>query len=116
VDIWGWLLPHGVTELSAVILCGAAGFQLAHGLVFPGARPRLDSLRERGRDAATIVVCAVLMLFVAGLIEGIFRQVVTDLTVRYAVVAATAAWWIYYFGFVGRRRDALAREAGAAAR
>ena len=40
VDIWGWLLPHGVTELLAVVLCGAAGFLLAHGLVFPGARPR----------------------------------------------------------------------------
>lgn len=104
VDIWGWLLPHGVTELLAVILCGAAGFLLAHGLVFPGTKPRLDSLRERGRDAATIVVCAVMMLFVAGLIEGIFRQVVTNVAVRYTVAASTAAWWIYYFGFVGRRR------------
>ena len=105
VDLWGWLLPHGVTELSAVLLCGAAGFLLAHGLVFPGARPRLDSLRERGREAASIVVCAVLMLFAAGLIEGIFRQLVTSIPVRYAVASATAAWWIFYFGFVGRRRE-----------
>ncbi|HWU90061.1 MAG TPA: stage II sporulation protein M [Kofleriaceae bacterium] len=110
VDVWGWLLPHGVTELLAVLLCGAAGFLLAHGLVFPGAQPRIDSLRERGREAATIVVCAVLMLFAAGLIEGIFRQVVTSIAVRYAVATLTAAWWIYYFGFVGRRRDALERE------
>jgi uncharacterized membrane protein SpoIIM required for sporulation len=110
VDIWGWLLPHGVTELLAVILCGAAGFLLAHGLVFPGAQTRIDSLRERGRDAATIVVCSVLMLFVAGLIEGIFRQVVTDVAVRYCVATLTCAWWIFYFGFVGRRRDTFERE------
>ena len=110
-DLWGWLLPHGVTELSAVILCGAAGFLLAHGLVFPGARPRLDSLRERGRAAAVIVIGAVLMLFVAGLIEGVFRQTVTDIRIRYAVAAATAAWWTYYFGFVGRRRDRASRSA-----
>lgn len=106
VDLWAWMLPHGVTELSAVILCGGAGFLLAHGLVFPDGRPRLDSLRERGRAAAVIVTGAVMMLFIAGLIEGVFRQTVTDLYARYAVAAATAIGWTYYFGFVGRRRAA----------
>ena len=105
VDIWGWLLPHGVTELTAVVLCGAAGLMLAHGLVFAGSRPRLDSLRERGRPASVIVIGAVMMLFIAGLIEGIFRQTVTDLTVRYCVAIGTGIFWIYYFGFVGRARD-----------
>lgn len=110
VDIWGWLLPHGVTELLAVILCGAAGLMLAHGLVFAGARPRLDSLREMGRPAAVIVVGAVLMLFVAGLIEGVFRQTVTNLGVRYAVAITTAICWIAYFGWCGRARDRMERR------
>ncbi|MBA3393654.1 MAG: stage II sporulation protein M [Deltaproteobacteria bacterium] len=117
VDLWGWLLPHGVTELLAVILCGAAGFLLAHGLVFPGASTRMDALRERGKHAAVIVIGAVMMLFVAGLIEGIFRQTVTSVPVRYTVAGTTAAWWIFYFGYVGRRRDtraAVAREEDAA--
>lgn len=105
VDVWGWMLPHGVTELTALILCGAAGFQLAHALVFPGARTRMDSLREHGRAAAVIVIGAVGMLFIAGMIEGVFRQTVTSVPIRYAVAGATAAWWIYYFGFVGRSRD-----------
>ncbi len=113
VDIWGWLLPHGVTELTAVILCGAAGLMLAHGLVFAGSQPRLDSLRERGRIAAIVVVGAVLMLFVAGLIEGIFRQTVTNLTARYIVAATTALGWILYYGWCGRARDReLARGDG----
>lgn len=110
-DLWGWLLPHGVTELLAVILCGAAGFLLAHGLVFPGSRTRIDALRERGKAAAIIVIGAVMMLFIAGLIEGIFRQTVTNITVRYVVAGSTAAWWIFYFGFVGRRRDKAAAVA-----
>jgi uncharacterized membrane protein SpoIIM required for sporulation len=105
VDVWAWLLPHGVTELTAIVLCGAGGFLLAQALVFPGARTRMDSLREHGRDAAVIVIGAVGMLFVAGLIEGVFRQTVTSVPIRYAVAGATAAWWIYYFGFVGRDRD-----------
>ena len=109
VDIWGWLLPHGVTELTAVILCGAAGLMLAHGLVFAGSMPRMDSLRERGRPAAVIVICAVMMLFIAGLIEGIFRQTVTDITVRYCVAGGTAIFWLSYFCLVGRGRDKLMR-------
>jgi uncharacterized membrane protein SpoIIM required for sporulation len=111
VDLWAWMLPHGVTELTAVILCGAGGLQLAQALVFPGARTRMDSLREHGRAAALIVVGAVAMLFLAGLIEGVFRQTVTSVPIRFAVAGATAAGWTYYFGFVGRRRDRA--EAGA---
>lgn len=105
LDLWGWLLPHGVTELLAVILCGGGGFLLAHGLAFPGARTRMDSLRERGRHAAVIAIGAVIMLFVAGLIEGMFRQLVTNIYIRYSVAGSTAIFWIWYFGFVGRRRS-----------
>ena len=88
--------------MSALIICGAGGLVLAHGLVFPGSQPRLDSLRERGRHAALLVIGAVIMLFIAALIEGIFRQTVTDITARYAVAATTAIAWIAYFGFAGR--------------
>lgn len=102
VDLWGWMLPHGVTELTAVILCGAGGLMIGQALVFPGARTRMDGLREQGRAAAVLVIGAVLMLFIAGLIEGVFRQTVTSVPIRYSVAGATAAWWIYYYGFVGR--------------
>jgi uncharacterized membrane protein SpoIIM required for sporulation len=104
-DLFGWMLPHGVTELGAVILCGGAGFAIAAAIVFPGVRSRLDNLRERGRDAGRIVVGSVIMLFVAGLIEGVFRQTVSDIDVRYAVAITTFVWWVWFFGFVGRRRE-----------
>ena len=104
IDIWGWLLPHGVTELGAVIVCGAAGFMLAHSLIFPGARPRLDNLRIYGRTAAVMVVGAVIMFFIAGLIEGIMRQTVTNLYVRYGFAAFTFVGWIAYFSLCGRGR------------
>jgi hypothetical protein len=74
----------------------------------------MDSLREHGRSAAVIVLGSVCMLFIAGGIEGVFRQTVTSIPIRFTVAGATAAWWIYYFGFVGRardRRDAAEREA-----
>ncbi len=101
-DVWGWLLPHGITELGAVILCGAAAFTIGGALAFPGPRGRLDNLRDHGRDAARIVAGCVLMLFLAGLIEGIFRQTVTDIGVRYTVAFLTLVGWTCYFVFVGR--------------
>lgn len=105
VDLWGWLLPHGITELGAVVLCGAAGFTLAAAIAFPGLSPRLDNLREHGKDATRIVIGCIVMLFVAGLIEGVFRQEVQSVPIRYAVAGASLVWWVYFFGFVGRRRE-----------
>lgn len=104
VELWAWLLPHGVTELLAVVLCGAAGLAIARSLLFPGRHTRLANLAIEGRRAAMLVVGCVSLFFIAGLIEGIFRQTVHDVGVRYAVAAGTAALWIVYFGWVGRRR------------
>lgn len=108
LDVWGWLLPHGVTELLAVILCGGAGLILAQSLVLPGRRSRLRNLAVRGREAALIVIGSVAMLFIAGLLEGFFRQLVTDIVVRYAVAGSTLLFWILYFGFAGRQDPAEA--------
>jgi uncharacterized membrane protein SpoIIM required for sporulation len=112
IDLWGWLLPHGVTELSAVMLAGAGGFTIAAAIAFPGVKSRLENLRDHGKDAARIVIGCVIMLFFAGMIEGIFRQTVTSVPVRYTVAGVTAVWWLFYFLVVGRRRedeDRLAR-------
>jgi uncharacterized membrane protein SpoIIM required for sporulation len=102
MELWGWLLPHGVTELLAVVLCGGAGLVLARGLVFPGVRRRRVELALRGREASLIVIGAVAMLLLAGLVEGIFRQRVQNDVVRYVVALASAAAWTAYFGLAGR--------------
>jgi len=98
LEFWAWILPHGVTELLAVILCGAAGLVVAEGLLYPGPQTRLQALAQHGRQAAVIVMGAVLMFFAAGLIEGIFRQVVQAVEVRLVVAVASAAAWAVYFG------------------
>lgn len=112
VELWAWLLPHGITEFLAVALCGAAGLTLGMALVFPGRRRRLDALAAAGRRSAGVVAGTLPMFLVAGLIEGYFRQLVTDVGVRYAVAAVTAVLWIVYFGFRGRREAARAEAAG----
>ena len=96
LEFWAWVLPHGVTELLAVVLCGAAGLALGDALLFPGRHTRLASLARRGREAALVVTGSILMLLVAGLIEGIFRQTVHSVVLRLAVGAASAVVWLVY--------------------
>jgi uncharacterized membrane protein SpoIIM required for sporulation len=90
LDLWGWLLPHGVPELTAVALCGGAGLALARAIALPGDRTRTQALVEAGRPAGTVVIGAGLLLAVAGIIEGVFRQQVQDVFVRYLVAALGA--------------------------
>lgn len=103
VEWWGWVLPHGITELGAIVLCGAGGLLTGRALLFPGRWRRIENLRRHGREAATLVMGAVLMLFAAGLIEGVFRQRVHDVGARYTMALLTAAAWGAYFLLSGRR-------------
>jgi uncharacterized membrane protein SpoIIM required for sporulation len=103
LEFWAWVLPHGVTELLAVVLCGAAGLVLADALLFPGRHSRLENLALRGREAGLIVMGAIFMFLVAGLIEGIFRQTVHSVPVRLTVTGVSAVAWTLYFTRAGRR-------------
>ncbi len=103
-ELWAWLLPHGVTELLGVVLCGAAGLAIAQALIFPGREERLASLSRRGREAAVVALGAVGLFLVAALVEGIFRQLVHSVPVRYAVAGGFALLWAAYLGAAGRGR------------
>lgn len=102
LEFWGWILPHGVTELGAICLCGGAGLHLALAIIRPGRYGRLYALGRAGRRAVVVVFGAVLMFLVAGLIEGFFRQRVQDLEVRYLLALVTLGFWLAYFGWCGR--------------
>lgn len=103
VEFLAWVLPHGVTEILAVCLCGGAGFAVGRALVFPGRYPRLANLARRGREAAAVVLGTVAMFFVAALIEGYFRQLVTGEVSRFLLAGVSAAFWLWYFAVHGRR-------------
>ena len=103
VEWWSWILPHGITELFAVLVGTAAGLRLAGGLLFPGQLGRLRAMTQRSHEAGPLMLGAIGMLFLAGQIEGVFRQTVQDVPVRYALAAVTALLWTIYCLFCGRR-------------
>lgn len=105
VEWFAWILPHGVPELGAIFLCGGAGLALGHKVFSPGNKPRLQAFREQATTAATVAMGCVPLLFMAGLIEGVFRQSHASTELRYALftfmLLSLGAWIV----FAGRKND-----------
>ncbi|HKP79154.1 MAG TPA: stage II sporulation protein M [Phenylobacterium sp.] len=97
VEAGGWLMIHGATELFAIILAGAAGFSIGWAVCFPGERSRVDAAAEAGRRAATAMAGVVVMLFIAGLLEGFGRQLIQIDYARYAIAMGSLLAWLGYF-------------------
>jgi uncharacterized membrane protein SpoIIM required for sporulation len=93
----GWLLIHGVTELLATILAGAAGFRIGWAVIFPGVRSRLDAVAAAGRSAGTVMAGVVVMLIIAGILEGVGRQVILLDAARWSIAAVSLVVWLAYF-------------------
>ena len=104
VDFGGWLFIHGTTELFAAALSGAAGLRIGTAVVFPGARGRLEAASDAGRTAGKVMVGVILMLLVAGLLEGFGRQLITDTLFRYGIGTLMLLFWLAYY-YVPRRED-----------
>jgi uncharacterized membrane protein SpoIIM required for sporulation len=102
-----WIAIHGTTELFAIVLAGAAGLRIGTAIAFPGDRARGDAAVAAGRTTGTAIVGVVLMLLVAGLLEGIGRQTINADGTRALIGAAMLAGWLAYF-YLPRRSDALA--------
>lgn len=70
LGFWALILPHGVIELTAIAIAGAAGLLVGRAIVAPGDRGRRAALADLGREAVQLVAGCCFFLFFAGLIEG----------------------------------------------
>lgn len=99
----GWLSIHGVTELFAIVLAGAAGFLIGGTLAFPGDKRRLDAMAEAGKKAGTVGMGMMIMLFLAAILEGFGRQVINSDSTRYLIAGTSLLAWVTYFYIYPRR-------------
>ena len=100
-SLWGWIMPHGGTELLAITLAGGAGFMLARALIAPGEVRRTTALRRVAVPALVIELGVMVMLVFAGLIEGFVSPSSIGFPARIAVLAASLIFWIGYLALVG---------------
>ncbi len=91
-----FVAAHGVLELTAIFISGGAGLRLAHALIAPGDRTRLDALVVDGRIAMRMVGAVVFLLAIAGAIEGLLSTSDAPAALKFAVSGATAGLLLLY--------------------
>ena len=100
-----WLSVHGTTELFAILLSGAAGLHIGRSMALPGERSILAAAAASGRRAAQVMAGVVLMLAIAGLLEGYARQLVQEPVARAAIGGTMLAFWLAWFALMGLKRS-----------
>ncbi|MFO1007303.1 MAG: stage II sporulation protein M [Planctomycetaceae bacterium] len=109
-EMWAWILPHGVTEIGAIILCGGIGLILGKAIVSPGMETRTVALRRAGEEAGLTMLGVGGMLCVAAVIESFLRQSHLSTGARLTFAGVSALFWVAFFlhGLI-RERAAIAK-------
>jgi uncharacterized membrane protein SpoIIM required for sporulation len=107
LEFCAWILPHGITELTAIVLCGGVGLMLGRAVISPGLKTRAEALVDAGVDAARTAVGVAGMLALAAFIESFVRQSRLTTNERLIYAGLTALFWVIYFaqGFIWRERN-----------
>jgi len=96
--LWTFVIGHGVLELFAIWVAGAAGFLLGRAFIAPGNLSRAEALTLAGRLALRMIGTVVVLLVVAGLIEGFLSASTQPLAYRLAVSGASLVMLVAYLG------------------
>ncbi|MET9018867.1 stage II sporulation protein M [Actinopolymorpha sp. NPDC004070] len=108
---FGLILPHGLLEITAVLVAGGAGIRLGWTVIAPGARTRMRALAETGRETVGMALGLAVVLLVSGVIEGFVTPSGLPTWARVGIgVAAEVAFLTYVFWF--GRRAVRAGESG----
>lgn len=110
LELGGWLIIHGSTEILAIILAGGAGLHIGRAIAFPGSLSRTQSAALAGRTAGLLMVGVVIMLLFAGVLEGYARQLITEDILRYGIGLSLLLLWMMYLYLPRQRKPGLFHE------
>lgn len=104
---WSLILPHGVIELTAIFIAGASGLIIGRSLLLPGEYSRKHSLIKGTKKAVSLIMGVVVMLVIAGIIEGFFTPLNIPAVSKLVFAAVTGVILIVYFAipYVVKRKE-----------
>ncbi|MCL5103793.1 MAG: stage II sporulation protein M, partial [Armatimonadetes bacterium] len=98
---WSYILPHGIIELTAIFICGGAGFIIACAIIAPGNLRRSDAIRLASGKALRLFTGTLPFFVVAAIIEGFITPSVLPTWSKLTFAGITAIGLILYLGFAG---------------
>ena len=114
IFLLGWLMPHGVIEIPAILIAGQAGLVLARSLIGWGQRNTVSArLRAVSRDLVTLIGGVALMLVWAGFVEGFLSQYHQPVLPYWFKIAFGTVELILLILFLGRSGSAPVKSAPA---
>jgi uncharacterized membrane protein SpoIIM required for sporulation len=116
LSFWAMILPHGVIELTAIAMAAAAGLLLAKTILFPGEYRREDALKLQGAVAVKLALGTVILLIIAGLIEGFFSTIDVKVIPEWGRLLFAAFTVIFLGWYVNLGRTSQVRRSWFVAR
>jgi uncharacterized membrane protein SpoIIM required for sporulation len=102
---YSFVSGHSSFELTAIVLCGAAGLQLGWAIIAPGLLSRSEALKRAGRESIGIVAGAAMMFLIAAGIEAFWSPRDLPPNIKYGVGACNWVLVLGYFLLAGRRHE-----------
>ncbi|HVR76449.1 MAG TPA: stage II sporulation protein M, partial [Planctomycetota bacterium] len=104
LDVIGsFVLPHGIIELTAIAIAGGAGLWMGSGLILPGRTTRRTAFTARAKEAVSLIGGVIVLLIVAGLIEGFVSPARIPTSLKLLVAAVAAVSLALYLVGAGRK-------------
>ncbi|WP_193105296.1 stage II sporulation protein M [Brachybacterium sp. FME24] len=98
-----FLLPHGLLEITSVLVGAGAGLRTFWAWVRPGPLPRLWALSRAARSLVTVAIGLVPVLLVSGFLEAFVTPSSLPPAVRIGIGAL--AWLAFLVFMLGRGRQ-----------
>jgi uncharacterized membrane protein SpoIIM required for sporulation len=99
-----FVATHSAFELTAIVLCGAAGLRIGQSVLLPGRRTRVAALELAARETSLIVFGAAIMLVIAAAVEAFWSS--APWVTPTAKFVCAGFCWILVLCFFLRRTDA----------
>jgi uncharacterized membrane protein SpoIIM required for sporulation len=106
-NFFEFVTAHGPFELTAIVLAAGAGLRLGVSWIFTGGLTRSDSLRRTAKEAMPIMGSAMVMFFLAAMIEGFISPSVLPYWIKASIAVVSSALLMFYFVLLGMPRRSL---------
>ncbi|MCA9213519.1 MAG: stage II sporulation protein M [Planctomycetales bacterium] len=104
-NFFHFVTAHGPCELTAIVLSAGSGLRLGLAWMKTDGLTRSASLRKNAEETMPIMGAAMILFFMAALIEGFLSPSAAPYAIKAGVAIVTSCMLMFYFVVLGYPRD-----------